>query len=457
MILYINCCPRSCSRTARLAQTLLGKPGNYEEINPEKEGLLPLNEERLKYRTELISKGDYSDDIFRYAKQFAEADTIVIAAPFWDLSFPAELKTYIENIYVTGIVSRYSKDGKPEGLCRAKTLYYVTTAGGIYDGRYSFEYIKDLAENYFGIDEAVLIKAEMLDIEGNDPESILAESMEHCAAINTKYISLSERFMDTPDIRNARQLGGYRGDGGRKVRNGLLFRTARLDKISDETAKKLSEKYSIKCVIDFRFGYERELYPDPEIPGAENINISLFEMDMNDPKNIEMMKKVTAAGSDEMQKLIEYAKTGQLSDLYSDILKSGQSHKGFAQFFRILLDNKDGAVLWHCTYGKDRTGVAAALVLYALGVDEDIIMQDFLLTNEVYRNNIAYLQGELKKRGCDDSVINEAQAMAGVKGEYLTAAFEAVKTEYGSIQDYIKNQLGVSDEEITKLRDMYLE
>lgn len=179
MTLYINCCPRSSSRTARLAEKLLKKLGEYEEIDPETEGLVPLNEERLNYRTDLIGKDDYSDDIFRYAKQFAAADTIVIAAPYWDLSFPAELKTYIENIYVTGIVSRYGSDGKPEGLCRAKALYYVTTAGGYYDERYSFDYIKDLAENYFGIKKAVLIKAEMLDIVGNDPEKILAECIEH--------------------------------------------------------------------------------------------------------------------------------------------------------------------------------------------------------------------------------------------------------------------------------------
>ena len=151
----------------------------YEEIDPETEDLVPLNEERLSYRTALINKGDYSDDIFKAAKQFAAADIIVIAAPYWDLSFPAELKTYIENIYVTGIVSRYCSDGKPEGLCRAKTLYYVTTAGGNYDERFSFDYIKELAESFFGINEAVLIKAEMLDIAGNDPEKILAECIEH--------------------------------------------------------------------------------------------------------------------------------------------------------------------------------------------------------------------------------------------------------------------------------------
>lgn len=175
MTLFINCCPRENSRTESLAKKLLGKLGEYEEVNPEKEGLVPIDNERLNYRTALLEKGDLSDDIFKYAKQFAAADTIVIAAPFWDLSFPSVLKIYIENIYVTGIVSKYDSDGTPKGLCKAKTLYYVTTAGGPYDGRFSFDYLKELAESFFGIEKTVLIKAEMLDIIGNDAEKILAE------------------------------------------------------------------------------------------------------------------------------------------------------------------------------------------------------------------------------------------------------------------------------------------
>ena len=140
--------------------------------------MIPMTKARLEYRMQLINQNNYSDPIFDYAKQFSAADIIVIAAPFWDLSFPAALKVYIENIYVTGIVSKYGADGRPEGLCKAKKLYYVTTAGGPYDSRYSYDYIQDLALNYFGIDETMLIQAEMLDIFGNDPEKILAEYME---------------------------------------------------------------------------------------------------------------------------------------------------------------------------------------------------------------------------------------------------------------------------------------
>ena len=174
MTLYLNCCVRDESRTDRLARAVLKKlGGEYTELNLYEQELLPLDKERLNYRTALVEQGNYDDKIFDCAKQFANADTIVIAAPYWDSSFPSPLKIYIENIYVTGIVSVYDENGMPKGLCKAEHLYYVTTAGGPYDPTYSYGYIESISKTYFGIPNTHLIKAEMLDIEGNDAEAIL--------------------------------------------------------------------------------------------------------------------------------------------------------------------------------------------------------------------------------------------------------------------------------------------
>ncbi|MCR5206909.1 MAG: NAD(P)H-dependent oxidoreductase [Eubacterium sp.] len=178
MILYINCCVRSESRTDRIARALLTKLGNeYTELYLPSLGLKPLSEEMLEKRTGLIESGDYSNGMFTLAKQFASADKIVVSAPYWDLSFPSLLKLYIENIYVTGIVSEYASDGAPHGLCKASELIYVTTAGGPYVPDYSFGYIKELAENYLGIAKATLVKAEMLDVDGFNPEEIVNETI----------------------------------------------------------------------------------------------------------------------------------------------------------------------------------------------------------------------------------------------------------------------------------------
>ena len=182
MTLFINCCVREESRTDRLARAVLQKlGGDFTELKLYEANLKPLDRDTMNKRTALIEQGDYSDPIFDYAKQFASADTIVIAAPYWDLSFPATLKIYIENIYVTGIVSAYDESGMPVGLCKAKELYYVTTAGGPYDPAYSYGYVESLAKSFFGIPTTHLVKAEMLDIVGNDAEEILRRKIEKWA------------------------------------------------------------------------------------------------------------------------------------------------------------------------------------------------------------------------------------------------------------------------------------
>lgn len=266
---------------------------------------------------------------------------------------------------------------------------------------------------------------------------------------------MTNRFINVGGIDNARQLGGYICADGRRVKDGLLLRAGALDKLSVEAAADLAQQYSIQYVLDFRMGFERKQAPDQEIPGAQNVWINVYEVDMSDPDMVELMRKIAEADS-ALQRSVEYAKSGRLPRQYTEILLSNEGQQGYAKFFDVLLD-ADGAVLWHCTHGKDRTGVAAALLLYALGVDEDVIMQDFLLTNEVYQEDIAALEAGLKAGGYDEAIIKEAPAMAGVKGEYLEAAFDAVKKEYGSIEDYIRNQLGVSDEKRDQLREKYLE
>ena len=182
MILYVNACVRSESRTDRIARVLLGRlGGKQEEVRLSEDTPEPLSAKRLARRTALIERGDYADPMFRYARQFQRADTIVIAAPYWDLSFPAVLRTYLENVYVTGLVSEYTPEGIPHGLCRARKLWYVTTAGGPYVPDFSYDYIRALATRCFGIPETELVFAEMLDVEGFDAETIVRETADRIA------------------------------------------------------------------------------------------------------------------------------------------------------------------------------------------------------------------------------------------------------------------------------------
>ena len=180
MILYVNACVRGESRTARLAGYLISRlGGTAEEIRPAEAGFPTADESFLRRRDGLIAAEEFGDEMFAWARAFAVADTVVVAAPYWDLSFPAALKQYFEQINVTGVTFRYSPEGVPVGLCRARRLFYVTTAGGmILSDEYGFGYVKSLAENFYGIREVCQIKAEGLDLPDTDVEGVLRRAEE---------------------------------------------------------------------------------------------------------------------------------------------------------------------------------------------------------------------------------------------------------------------------------------
>ena len=178
MILFVNACVREGSRTKRLADRLIsGLRGEVKEVRLSEVCFPAVDADFLKRRDAFIAKHDDSDPMFDLAKDFAAADRIVIAAPFWDISFPAALKQYFEQINVLGITFVYSEDGIPQGLCKAEKLYYVTTAGGqIFSEEYGFGYVKALAQGFYGIPYTIMVKAEGLDIAGADVSQILDEA-----------------------------------------------------------------------------------------------------------------------------------------------------------------------------------------------------------------------------------------------------------------------------------------
>ena len=175
-ILFINACVRENSRTLILAKSIMkDMVGDVTELKLDLENIEPLNGKSLEKRESLVHAGKYDDPMFRYAKQFAEADEIVIAAPFWDLSFPALLKIYLEQITVSGITFEYV-NGRPYGLCKAKRLTYVTTSGGPIFADFGYAYVKALAQNFYGIRETKAYRATNLDVSGISAEELLAKA-----------------------------------------------------------------------------------------------------------------------------------------------------------------------------------------------------------------------------------------------------------------------------------------
>lgn len=167
------------SRTKRLCKFLLDRlPDSYEVCTRrlEEEHLRPLETETLNRRSELGQSRSFEDSMFGLAREFQQADVILIGAPYWDLSFPAMMKTYLEQICINGLTFQYLPDGTPQGLCQAEHLLYLTTAGGyIADRNYGYDYVKALAE-FLGVKQVDCIACEGLDIIGNDVEARLQET-----------------------------------------------------------------------------------------------------------------------------------------------------------------------------------------------------------------------------------------------------------------------------------------
>ena len=175
-ILFINACVRKNSRTFVLAKHILSNmSGEVIEVNLNQENIVPLNRELLEKRERLISGQNKNDPMFYYARQFAEADEIVIAAPFWDLSFPAMLKIYMEQVTVLGITFEYI-NGIPSGLCKAKRLTYITTSGGPIFADFGYEYIKALAKSFYGISQTKAYRAMNLDVNIITAEELLKKA-----------------------------------------------------------------------------------------------------------------------------------------------------------------------------------------------------------------------------------------------------------------------------------------
>lgn len=270
-------------------------------------------------------------------------------------------------------------------------------------------------------------------------------------------ISMATQGLKLESVSNARQLGGYICQNGRRIKQNVLLRTGELCELTLEEAKVLAEQYKVKNIIDFRMESERTGAADKEVPGAENTWISVMEMSDYGTEVQEVLRAAVELNLDRTHAMLENAKAGFVSKMYDSILLTNRAKCGYSQFFRILLSQEKGAVLWHCSAGKDRAGLASALLLYALGADEETIVADYMLSGESYRKKAEFMAAFADANNLDKEATRDAIAMVSVFPEYLIRAFDTIKAEYGSVHGYLNNALVVSDKDMEKLRDRFLE
>ncbi|MCQ2178492.1 MAG: tyrosine-protein phosphatase [Bacteroidales bacterium] len=256
-----------------------------------------------------------------------------------------------------------------------------------------------------------------------------------------------------PSLANARDLGGNVMPDGRRIRSGLLLRGGDLSRASDEDLAALSRKYRVAKVFDFRTSMEVRRAPDREVDGALNIWLPAFN---EDSQTMAAMSLPQSAYLDLPCWLAAHASDPRVQDvasrLYTDMVIEEFTQIQYAGFLQNILNTEDGAVYWHCSQGKDRTGIGAAFLLAALGADRELIMRDYELSNVFYRNDVEKGYASVSTQEEREVILT----FLGVNSRYFSAALDLIDREYGSMQNFLTGTLMLSGEDMETLRARYL-
>ena len=271
-----------------------------------------------------------------------------------------------------------------------------------------------------------------------------------------------QQFIPVKGIVNARDLGGYIMQDGRKLRDGAFIRAAHMADATDADLEYLSS-LPVAKVIDFRKDEEKKGKDDRMVPGAEYICLvidasgNLVKQATEDEKRLftghkqfDIKKFMIMAAFNSMAQRIA-------QQMYPNLVNDPECQKQFAQFFRLILETENGAILYHCTQGKDRTGFASALILAALGANRDTIVADFDATNRVYEKDVRRCCRNVRLMGGKEVEIATVKSFLGANTDNFINALDSIDREFGSMMAYLKGPIGLTDQDIITLRERYLE
>ena len=269
--------------------------------------------------------------------------------------------------------------------------------------------------------------------------------------VEEQKIELKNQLVGLTSAHNARQLGGYR-IGKKSVKENLLLRTAKISELSEADSILLCEKYKVQCVYDFR-GKEESLSAPDVVPGkARYLSLALSFSGGESQTTPKFENDEQMIGM-----LLQYAEhpsvQAMCTGMYDLIFFEESSQEVYRRFFADLLtvNPEEGAVLWHCTQGKDRAGCASAMLLAALGAERELIMADFILSKDYYDPMVSQVKTETEAQ---KTVIN---TLISANPEIFGATLDKVDAKYGSLKNYLTECIGVTPEMMKVLRDRYLE
>lgn len=258
------------------------------------------------------------------------------------------------------------------------------------------------------------------------------------------------RVVPILNTNNFRDLGGYQTNNGKTVKWGKIYRSDSLNSLSAADQQKMVD-LNIVTDIDLRAPDEREKQPDNIDEKIEYLFNPVFMQD-----ETRSAQKFT----DIIPDLDKDPTIGRqaMEEAYLDMVRTSRARQAIRTIFTRLLSLDDQqALVFHCTAGKDRTGISAFLILQALGIDQQTATKDYLLTNTTLMNFIRGKEAALRAAGKNEIAVNNFNALWTAQRDYLNKAIAAMDKQYGGISSFIQQGLGLSQSDLNDLRNMYLE
>lgn len=262
-----------------------------------------------------------------------------------------------------------------------------------------------------------------------------------------------ERWIRLHGANNTRDLGGYQTRDGRTVKPGHIYRSGELSGLSAAGFRKLRDKYHVRQLVDLRTADEIAGCPLPETcPIPIQHNPILKHAMRGITRDSEPMRK-------KMQAILAFGMTETefMGACYDEMVSSPDARDGYHRLFSLLLEREEGATLFFCSAGRDRTGLAAFLILFALGVPEDEILDDYLLTPRSIRRKAFGVRILKALRRFDHAEAEFALAFMLPSQARIHGALNAIERTYGNIEAFLRDGIGLADTDIERLREKYLE
>lgn len=255
-------------------------------------------------------------------------------------------------------------------------------------------------------------------------------------------IPAKQRVLPLEGGQNFRELGGYKTADGREVKWGLLYRSGAMDRLTEADFRYLAS-LGLQTVVDFRDNNERKKEP-VAWPAGSRPNVLTKDYSMDHSALAAPLSRPGLTGAQA---------TAAMAELYGEIPLT------FADQYRVLFDQLlqgNGALAFNCSAGKDRTGVAAAILLSVLGVPKDVVIEDYLLSNQYFRPRKDMLAGDPQADFYKRLSPEVIKALMGVDRSYLESAFATMESQPGGINGYYRDKLGLDAAKIALLRAKYL-